>query len=34
MFPYNITNDLFTKLTPKESFKAQEGAETAPKVQF
>lgn len=34
MFPYNITNAIFTKLSPKESFKAAEGAEKAPKVQF
>lgn len=32
--PYSITNSLFLHLSPKEYFKAQSGAETAPKVKF
>jgi LemA protein len=33
-FPYNITNSIFNKLTVKEAFSAQAGAETAPTVKF
>ncbi len=33
-FPYNFTNMIFFKYKPKESFKSQEGADTAPKVTF
>jgi len=33
-FPYNLTNSMFTKLSPKEAFSAQEGADAAPKVKF
>ena len=34
IFPNSITNSIFFKYKPKESFKAQEGAESAPKVEF
>lgn len=33
-FPYSITNWIFLKLEKKEYFKADEGAKSAPKVQF
>ncbi len=33
-FPNSITNSIFFKYKPKESFKAEEGASTAPKVEF
>lgn len=34
IFPNSITNSIFFKYKPKESFKAQEGADVAPKVKF
>ena len=34
IFPNNFTNNFFLKLERKEPFKAQEGAATAPKVNF
>ena len=33
-FPNNLTNKLLLHLTPKEGFKAEAGAEVAPKVKF
>ena len=33
-FPNSLTNSLMLHLTRKEPFKADEGAKTAPKVQF
>jgi LemA protein len=33
-FPYNLTNSLLLKLEKKTYFKAEEGAQTAPKVKF
>jgi LemA protein len=34
VFPNSLTNSLFLHLTPKEAFKAEAGAEKAPKVKF
>jgi len=34
IFPYNFTNSFFNKLSPREAFSAQEGADVAPKVKF
>lgn len=34
MFPFNFTNMMFFKYKPKEGFKSQQGADTAPKVTF